>query len=110
MYSDHMRNLRSQTTDAGRETSHTGLQPIRSNHLKDQAYLRLKDAIVSLQIPPGTPLVEARLAEQLGISKTPIRHALIRLEQEGFVHTVPFKGTFVHYVTADDMRELFELR
>jgi len=105
-----MRNLRSQTIDSVSDTSHGRLTPILTNHLKDEAYIRLKAAIVNLRLPPGTPLIEARLAEQLGTSKTPVRHALIRLEKEGFVHTLPYRGTFVHYVTADDMRELFEVR
>ncbi len=105
-----MRNFGSGISDAESGTGNDSLQPIQIRHLKDEAYHRLKEAIVSLQLPPGEFLVEARLAQQLGVSKTPVRHALIRLEKEHFVHTVPFKGTYVHGVTEDDMRELFELR
>lgn len=105
-----MRNVRYQIVGNIVNTPGANLQPIRTSHLKDEAYTRLKAAIVSVHLPPGAALIEARLAEQLGISKTPIRHALIRLEKEGFVSTVPFKGTFVLYVTSDDMRELFEVR
>ena len=49
----------------------------------DWVYEELKEAIVSLRLPPGQPLREAALAEQLGVSKTPIREALSRLQQEG---------------------------
>lgn len=86
------------------------LQPIQSSQLEDEAYIRLRDAIITLQLAPGAVLMPSRLAAQLGISKTPLRHALIRLEHEGFVETIAFKGTFVRDVTVRDMEDLFELR
>ena len=66
--------------------------------LKDRVYRSLKDAISSLDVyEPGTDLRldERSLAEQLGVSRTPIRESLIRLENEGFVKTYPHKGAFV---------------
>ncbi len=81
-----------------------------SPSLKDRAYSAIKDAILSLRLEPGSPIVETNLAEQLGISKTPVRDALQELEREGFVTRVFFKGTYVTDVTMKDIREVFELR
>ncbi|MGC8874624.1 MAG: GntR family transcriptional regulator [Chloroflexia bacterium] len=78
--------------------------------LKDRAYETIKQAILSLQLKPGQPLVEQELARQLGISKTPVRDALQELEREGFVTRVLFKGTYVTEVTMKDLREIFQLR
>lgn len=78
--------------------------------LKDRAYGAIKDAILSLKLEPGAPIVETSLAEQLGISKTPVRDALQELEREGFVTRVFFKGTYVTDVTMKDIREVFQLR
>jgi len=78
--------------------------------LKDKAYAAIKDAILSLRLEPGMLLVEGDLAEQLGISKTPVRDALQELEREGFVTRILFKGTYVTEVTMSDMTEVFQLR
>jgi len=78
--------------------------------LKEKAYAAIKDAILSLRLEPGMPLVESELAEQLGISKTPVRDALQELEREGFVERVLFKGTYVTDVTIKDVEEVFQLR
>ncbi len=69
-----------------------------SEVLKDRAYRSLRDAISSLDVyEPGVDLRldERSLAEQLGVSRTPIRESLVRLENEGFVKTIPHKGAFV---------------
>jgi DNA-binding GntR family transcriptional regulator len=78
--------------------------------LKDHAYLAIKRAILSLDLKPGDALVESELAEQLGISKTPVRTALHELESEGLVTRVLYKGTYVTEVTPRDVREIFQLR
>jgi DNA-binding GntR family transcriptional regulator len=78
--------------------------------LKDVAYSAIKDAILSFELEPGTPLVEHDLAQQLGVSKTPVRDALQELEREGFVVRIPFKGTYITDVTMVDMAEIFQLR
>jgi len=78
--------------------------------LKDKAYNVIKSAILSLKLKPGDPLVESDLAQQLGISKTPVRDALLELEREGFVTKVLFKGTYVTEITLKDVREVFQLR
>jgi len=78
--------------------------------LVQKAYVVIKKAIVTLKLKPGEQLTETRLAETLGISKTPIREALWRLYQEGFVEREPFRGAFVSRIRTQDVRELFELR
>jgi GntR family transcriptional regulator, rspAB operon transcriptional repressor len=76
----------------------------------DWVYEELKAAIVGLRLAPGDPLREATLAEQLGVSKTPIREALTRLEQEGLVETTSFKGAVVTGYSRQDLVEIYELR
>ncbi len=91
-----------------------GIEPLatlgRRAQLKDLAYERIKEAIVDLSLPPGSQLREASLAEQLGISKTPIREAFVRLEKDGLVETVPYRGAVVRDYTPSDLEEIFELR
>jgi GntR family transcriptional regulator, rspAB operon transcriptional repressor len=76
----------------------------------DLAYRALKEAIMSLALPPGSALSERQLGEQLHVSKTPIREALARLEGEGFAVTLPYRGTLVTTLSRDDIREIFDLR
>jgi GntR family transcriptional regulator, rspAB operon transcriptional repressor len=76
----------------------------------DWVYEELKSAIVDLRLAPGDPLREATLADQLGVSKTPIREALTRLEQEGLVETTSFKGAVVTGYSRQDLLEVYELR
>jgi DNA-binding GntR family transcriptional regulator len=88
-----------------------GLEKIAApSSLKDQAYLAIKRAILTLRLKPGEALVESDLANQLGISKTPVRTALHELEREGLVTKVLYKGTYVTEVTLRDVREIFQLR
>ena len=70
----------------------------------------LREAIVNLRLRPGEPLREAALAEKLGVSKTPLREAFARLEQEGLVETTSFKGAVVTGYSERDLREIYELR
>lgn len=78
--------------------------------LADSAYRRLRDSIVTLRLAPGARLTEIELGRHLGISRTPVRAALLRLEQEGLVETRGVKRSgrvTVAPMTAADMRELF---
>ncbi len=78
--------------------------------LTDWVYEELKRAIVDLRLAPGDPLREAALADQLGVSKTPIREELTRLEQDGLVETTSFKGAAVTMYSRRDLQEIYELR
>ena len=80
-------------------TRNMRLRPVDTNvALKDKVYEALRSAIISMDIyakESDARLDERRLAEELGVSRTPIREALSRLEQEGLVRMVPRRGTFV---------------
>ena len=83
---------------------------ISGHSLTDQAYQIIKEAIISLKLKPGERLKESKLAEELGISATPIKGALTRLEQEGLVKTIRFRGASVAKIDVHDVEEIFELR
>ena len=70
----------------------------------------IREAIIDLRLHPGEPLREAAIAQQLGVSKTPIREALARLEQEGLVEATSFKGAVVSGYSPRDLEEIYELR
>jgi DNA-binding GntR family transcriptional regulator len=75
--------------------------------LRDQAYARLRDAILDGTLEPGEQLKDAELAEWLGLSRTPIREAIARLEEYGLVETEPNRYTRVAPLTARDARDAF---
>lgn len=86
-----------------------GLQAIDSSSIGELAYAALKRAVLEMDVYAGGPelrLDERRLAEELGVSRTPIREAMARLEQEGLVHTVPRRGTFVVRKTGQQIMEI----
>jgi DNA-binding GntR family transcriptional regulator len=78
--------------------------------LERRVYERLRADIVSGRLRPGDSLVEARLAAELGVSKTPVREALIRLQRDGLVRIEPYRGARVLEPSTDDIREVLELR
>jgi GntR family transcriptional regulator, rspAB operon transcriptional repressor len=67
----------------------------RRRQVSDQVYEALKKAIVSLQLPPGTSISENRICRQIGVSRTPVRSAIIRLVEDGLIEVFPQKGSFV---------------
>ena len=86
------------------------VKPIDSNFsLKDKIYGSLKQAITSMNIyaeDAELRLDERRLSEQLKISRTPVREALARLEQEGLVHIVPRRGVYIVRKTKAEILEV----
>ena len=78
--------------------------------LKQVAYETLKQKIVSCEIVPGSTLTEDMLCEMLSASRTPVRDAVSRLEQEHLVSIMPKKGIRVNRVSMNSIRELFEVR
>ncbi len=78
--------------------------------LERRVYERVRDEIVSGALRPGEQLVEARIAADLGVSKTPVREALIRLQRDGLVAIEPYRGARVLEPSAEDIREILELR
>jgi len=78
--------------------------------LKSYAYDVLRNRIVNCIYPPSSILNEAQLAAEFGISRTPIREAISRLENEGFIQVVPKKGIFVTSVSLNDVQQIFQAR
>jgi DNA-binding GntR family transcriptional regulator len=78
--------------------------------LTDRAYSVIKGKIRDLAFWPGEQLIEQRIALEMGISKSPIRDALQRLNAEGLVQAIPYKGCFVAPISKQEFREVFQLR
>ena len=76
----------------------------------EEAYLRIRERIVSLDMPPGSVVNEGRLREELSIGRTPIREALQRLARENLVRSIPHRGTFVTDVNITDLARITEVR
>ncbi len=91
-------------------TAQLDVAPIKANYtLKDRIYGTLKEAITSMNIYAEDAVLrldERELSEKLAISRTPIREALARLEQEGLVRIVPRKGVFIVRKTKDEILEM----
>lgn len=66
--------------------------------------------VITGELPPGTRLVEDRLAVRLGVSRNPVREALQTLATEGFVTITPRRGTVVSHISAEQAEELFDVR
>jgi DNA-binding GntR family transcriptional regulator len=83
--------------------------PMDTSTIADRAYAALKDTILSLDIydrPGEVRLDERALASDLGISRTPVREAMVQLEREGFVRSVPRRGVYVVRKTKAEVIEL----
>ncbi len=76
----------------------------------EEAYLRIRDRIVCLDMRPGSVVEESRLRDELDIGRTPIREALQRLAWENLVRSVPHRGTFVTDVNITDLARITEVR
>lgn len=82
----------------------------RPQLLTDLAYDRLREGIVAGELKLGQQVSEAQLAQRLGISKTPVREALVRLKMEGLVDIQPQRGTFVFRLTPEQVGQLCRYR
>lgn len=84
--------------------------PLRPPSQTDQAYDQLEELIVTLQLPPGSPVTEAKLAARLGIGRTPVREALQRLAREHLVVALPQRGYLVSHIDVRMQLRLLETR
>jgi DNA-binding GntR family transcriptional regulator len=75
----------------------------------EAAYQRLRGMILDNHLPPGAQRLEAELALQLGISRTPVREAMLRLQREGLAEVLPRHGMRVAPLSAADMREIYDV-
>jgi DNA-binding GntR family transcriptional regulator len=73
-------------------------------------YKDLRRAIIAMTLPPGSPVVEKELTERYGISRTPVREAVLRLAEEKLVDVVPQSGTFVSRIPLSVLREAIAAR
>lgn len=78
--------------------------------LSDLAYERLRDSILNGYLQAGNIYIETNLAHELGISRTPVREALLRLASQGLVSFIPRKGVQISHFTVQDIDEVFEMR
>jgi DNA-binding GntR family transcriptional regulator len=78
--------------------------------LRDVIFETLRKAIVSGDIKPGERLMEVSLANQMGVSRTPVREAIRRLEAEGLVTMIPRRGTHVSELSVKDIMDVLEVR
>jgi len=86
------------------------LPAVNQIQLYEQAYELVREAILRGRFKPGQRLSADQLAKNLGVSQTPVRAALTRLEGDGLVEILPRRGTFVARFTEKDVREVFQLR
>lgn len=88
------------------------LQPIEASRrsLADEAYNRITEAMLHGSLPPGSRLVMDTLAEDLRISRTPVRDALKRMEQEHLIEPTGRRGFVVRHLDEDEIRETYEAR
>ena len=77
---------------------------------KQHVYSELKRRIVLIEYEPGQVLREKELIDEFGVSRTPIREALIRLESEGLVRIIPSSSTMVTEVSFQNLKDVFEVR
>ncbi|MEF9917858.1 MAG: GntR family transcriptional regulator [Eubacterium sp.] len=78
--------------------------------LREIVFETIRNAIVIGELKPGQRLMEVQLAEQLGVSRTPVRESIRKLELEGLVKMVPRKGAYVTPMSIDDLRDMMEIR
>ena len=76
----------------------------------DRAYAALREDIIEWRLRPGTVLAEVEQADRLGVSRTPLREALSRLNAEGLTASTGGRGVIVSGISLEDIDELFELR
>ncbi len=86
------------------------MQIARPLLVREATYEKLKRSLIEGVLNPGERLSEIELAERLGVSRTPVREALMRLAQEGLVELQPGRGAWVRELTPEEVREVYEVR
>lgn len=87
----------------------SGLAQVPRSLLRDEAYGRIRQAIIEGTFPPGTNLRDVDLAAELGLSRAPVRQALTRLADDGLVESKPQSFTRVAPLVSDDVRDALQL-
>lgn len=76
----------------------------------DYVFDALKQEILNLELKPGQPISENEICARFDVSRTPVREALRRLQEQGFVNTVPYSGTYVTLLNLDDIKQMIYMR
>lgn len=79
-------------------------------YLAESVYAELRKALLDREFDPGEPLTEGDLCRRFGVSRTPVRQALAKLERDHLVRVVPKKGAFVRTLSHDEIRDLYAVR
>jgi len=107
-------SLRAAASSPGRSRGpleHSSGRPeLPSGYRVEEAYRHLKTRIMSADLPPGASLNELEIAATLGTSRTPVREAIRKLEQEGLVMRYPNRGAIVTKLSMTDVLEIWQLR
>jgi DNA-binding GntR family transcriptional regulator len=83
---------------------------VRAVSLREQVAEQIRIAIIEGRLKPNDHIIEAALTEQLGVSRSPVREALIILERESLVVSIPNRGSFVRAFSPEDISALFSMR
>lgn len=86
------------------------LQQIENKPLREKIVDVLREMLISGDLKPGQPLVESKIASQMGVSRVPVREAIQALSSEGLVEITPYRGTVVRRLDRRDIEELYSLR
>jgi DNA-binding GntR family transcriptional regulator len=82
----------------------------KNRDLKNTAYKILREKIINCEYQPGSLINEARLSEELGFSRTPIRESIGRIEQDGLIQVLPKKGIYIKDISLSDVTQIFQAR
>jgi len=86
------------------------VQIIQHANLSEKVYEKIRDAILRGDLPPGKRLLFNQLTKDLGVSRTPLRETVSRLEKEGFVVSFPRRGTYVKKFSKKEIKGIYEIR
>ena len=87
-----------------------GASPGAGELMADRAYAEMRDRIVTLRIPPGSPIDEDALGKELEMGRTPVREAIKRLSLENLVTVFPRRGTFASEINITDLAQIADVR
>jgi DNA-binding GntR family transcriptional regulator len=85
------------------------LRPRRRPNLADEVAAHIRDAILAGRLKPGQRIDQDAIADELGVCRLPVREALISLDREGMVHTIPRKGSYVSRIDRDDIADHYQI-
>ncbi len=86
------------------------MKETHTGNLKKKAYETIKDKIIRCELVPGDPISEKEIIDEIGVSRTPIREALAKLEEENLIRIFPKRGIFVTDISIKDVIDIYSLR